>query len=81
MQINGKWYPLLHILTQGFIQTHPWQLPAVEGAEDSLTAIKTAISIGHEMIRGDTANPGGSDIERLANKSLQEALEGQRRKN
>lgn len=56
VQISGAWYPLLQILSEQFIQTHPWQVPAVTGVQDPSLAVKKAISIGHDLIHRDLVN-------------------------
>lgn len=48
--IAGQWYPLFRILTQDFGQIHPWQVPAVYGADDANLALETAISMARELV-------------------------------
>lgn len=48
--ISDKWYPLLRVLGLDSRETHPWQVPAVDGVNDASQALETAISMGRDII-------------------------------
>jgi hypothetical protein len=54
--IAEKWYPLFRILTHTFAQTHPWQVPAIDGVEYPTSALRTGTALGRTMIRHDIAS-------------------------